>query len=316
MYRLFTRYLPASLVSRVMLYYGVTLFVFLVATVALITAHEFEQEIDTAQQQAVMMIEVLGQTVADSAVIGDYDTIKRSLDKTVVRSAFSKALFIDIGGGYVQSSVAPGPSRSSPDFLKNWLATQMNDVNKNIVVGGRDYGVLRLTFDGAGLSANLWEVIKTGLLIAVLSLLGGLLMVWWPLKGWLRLMEYSSALVSGAGLVLDPKTQHQLIESVPLEFRQTLRFLEKTALQLHTELAARERVLQSLRQLVADLLPPALSETIEEVDINALISTVTMLSMNASRRSACWKSPRNAPTPRAGPKAPSSPTCPTRSARR
>jgi len=84
-YRLFRRLLPASLVSRVMLYYGFTLFLFLVTTVAAITAHEFEQEIDTSQQQAVMMIEVLAQTVADSAVIGDYDTIKRSLDKAVIR---------------------------------------------------------------------------------------------------------------------------------------------------------------------------------------------------------------------------------------
>ena len=91
MYRLFTRYLPASLVSRVMLYYGVTLFVFLVATVAALTAHEFEQEIDTAQQQAVMMIEVLGQTVADSAVIGDYDTIKRSLETSVAGTSRARS---------------------------------------------------------------------------------------------------------------------------------------------------------------------------------------------------------------------------------
>lgn len=71
MIRLFRRLLPASLVSRVMLYYGLTLLLFLVTTVAALTAHEFEQEIDTSQQQAVMMIEVLSQTVADSAVIGD-----------------------------------------------------------------------------------------------------------------------------------------------------------------------------------------------------------------------------------------------------
>ena len=277
MYRLFARHLPASLISRVMLYYGVTLFVFLAATVAALTAHESEQEIDTSQQQAVMMIEVLAQTVADSAVIGDYDTIKRSLDKAVIRSEFSKAQFIDLGGGSIQSTVVPDPSRSSPDFLKNWLAKQLHDVNKNIIVGGRDYGVLRLTFDGAGVSDSLWEVIKTGLLIAVLSLLGGLLMVWLPLKGWLRSLERSSELVSDASLILDPEIQHQLIESAPLEFRQTLRSLEKTALQLHGELSERERALQSLRQLVADLLPPATGETVKEVDINALISTVTML---------------------------------------
>jgi signal transduction histidine kinase/ActR/RegA family two-component response regulator len=277
MYRLLSRYLPASLVSRVMVYYGFTLFLFLTVTVAALTAHEFEQEIDTSQQQAVMMIEVLGQTVADSAVIGDYDTIKRSLDKAVIRSAFTKAQFIDLSGGVVQSSVTPSPSRPSPEFLKNWLAQQLFDVNKNISVGGRDYGVLRLIFDVAEVSASLWDVIKTGVLIAVLSMLGGLLMVWLPLRQWLTSLQRSQELVADSNFAASAEDQQNLIDSAPLEFRETLRSLEKTANQLRSQLSDREKTLHGLRRLVADLLPHETGTINQEVDIDTLISTITML---------------------------------------
>jgi len=276
-YRLLPKFLPASLVSRVMLYYGLTLFLFLTITVAVITAHEFEQEIDTSQQQAVMMIEVLGQTVADSAVIGDYDTIKRSLDKTVIRSEFTIARFIDLDGGVVQSSVTPQPSESSPEFLKNWLAGKLPDVNKNIAVGGKDYGVLRLTFDVGEVSASLWEVIQTGFLIAILSLFGGLIMVWLPLRQWLDTLQRSQELVGSSVITASPEDQQKLIESAPLEFRETLRSLEKTANQLRSQLADREKTLHSLRRLVGDLLPHETGEIDQEVDINTLISTINML---------------------------------------
>ena len=269
--------MPASLVSRVLLYYGFTLFLFLVTTVAAITAHEFEQEIDTSQQQAVMMIEVLAQTVADSAVIGDYDTIKRSLDKAIIRSEFTHARFIDLAGAVVQSSVTAPQSKSSPEFMKNWLAGQLPDVNKNIAVGGRDYGVLRLTFDVAEVSASLWDVVKTGTLIALLSLAGGLLMVWLPLRQWLNTLQRSQELVYDNGVPVSIEDQHQLIESAPLEFRQTLRSLEKTALQLRSELSEREKALQSLRRLVSDLLPHESGDIDENIDINTLISTISML---------------------------------------
>jgi signal transduction histidine kinase/CheY-like chemotaxis protein len=261
----------------VLLYYGFTLFLFLVTTVAAITAHEFEQEIDTSQQQAVMMIEVMAQTVADSAVIGDYDTIKRSLDKAVIRSEFTKARFIDIDGGVVQSSVTAPKSKTSPDFLKNWLAGQLSDVNKNIAVGGKDYGVLRLTFDVDEVSASLWEVVETGTLIALLSLMGGLLMVWLPLRQWLNTLQRSQELVGSSVIAASPEVQQKLIESAPLEFRETLRSLEKTANQLRSQLADREKILHSLRRLVGDLLPHETGEIDQEVDINTLISTINML---------------------------------------
>jgi len=138
---------------------------------------------------------VLSQTVADSAVIGDYDTIKRTLDKAIIRSQFTKARFIDLDGGVIQSSVTAPYSKNSPDFLKNWLAGELTDINKNITVGGKDYGVLRLTFDVDEVSASLWTVVETGMLIALLSLLGGLLMVWLPLRLWLNQLQRSQEMV-------------------------------------------------------------------------------------------------------------------------
>jgi hypothetical protein len=62
-----------------------------------------------------MLIEVTAQTIADSAVIGDYDTIRRTLEKSTLRSQFAAATFIDIGGGRLHSeSRTPPPRRRRP----------------------------------------------------------------------------------------------------------------------------------------------------------------------------------------------------------
>ena len=46
-----------------------------------------------------MLIEIIAQPISDSAVIGDYDTIKRVLDKSILGSQFAEANFIDLSGG-------------------------------------------------------------------------------------------------------------------------------------------------------------------------------------------------------------------------
>ena len=49
-------------------------------------------------------------------------------------------------------------------------------VRRNISAGGKDYGVLRLSFSVAAIADGLWQLIRTALLLAVGSLLGGLLL--------------------------------------------------------------------------------------------------------------------------------------------
>ena len=78
--------LPKSLVARIYALYSAALLFFVGGGLGLFYQYQFAQQLETAQQSATMLIEVTAQTIADSAVIGDYDTIKRTLDKSILRS--------------------------------------------------------------------------------------------------------------------------------------------------------------------------------------------------------------------------------------
>lgn len=103
--------LPKSLVARIYALYSAALLFFLGVGLALFYQYQFSLQLETAQQSATMLIEVTAQTITDSAVIGDYDTIRRTLDKSVLRSQFASATFIDIGGGRLRSENLTPPGR-------------------------------------------------------------------------------------------------------------------------------------------------------------------------------------------------------------
>ena len=101
--KLLTRFLPSSLVGRVYLLYSVTWLAFICSGLGLYYRYEFQRYVDDAQQSASMLVEVVAQTIGESAVIGDYDTIKRTLDKSILNSAFETAQFIDLSGARLSS---------------------------------------------------------------------------------------------------------------------------------------------------------------------------------------------------------------------
>ena len=276
--KLLDRLLPESLVTRVYALYSVTWLIFACAGVALFYQNQFAQDIEDAQASATMLIEVAAQTVSDSAIIGDYDTIKRTLDAAILRSNFSSALYIDLAGGKISSINAAAASHGHPPrWLIERVAEHLYDVNRNISVGGRDYGVLRLTFDAENIAGGLWRVVKIAIALAAASLAGGLLLLWFPLSRWLGNLQSAQALEIGVAEKVGDAASIKLIRNAPIEFRQTLVTLQRTATSLRTELAAREAALASLRRIVADLMPAAANGTAEEEDLGAVISTIAKL---------------------------------------
>ena len=140
------RLLPQSLVARVYLLYTVTLLLFVCSGLWLFYHYQFSEAVEKAQDSATMLVEVVVQTMSDSAVIGDHDTIKRILDKVVLRSQFSSASFIDLAGGVIEGR-NPQPSPVQPPaWLRDAAAAHLHDVHRTISLDGRDYGVLRLGF--------------------------------------------------------------------------------------------------------------------------------------------------------------------------
>jgi signal transduction histidine kinase/CheY-like chemotaxis protein len=198
-----------------------------------------------------MLVEVVAQVLSDSAVIGDYDTINRTLDRAIARSQFSSATFIDLKGGIIRSVNPTKTQASPPDWLREQIANLLYDVNRNISAGGIDYGVLRLTFAVDSIAGSIWELIVTATGLAIAAFMGGLLLIWFPLKRWLsaldriRLFEQNSA---------DKEVLASLTPTdVPLEFRPAFELLSRTAGSLRDELASREKALVSLRALLSGL---------------------------------------------------------------
>ena len=253
------RLLPQSLIGRVFALYTGTLVMFVAGSLLLFYQYQFKESMEAAQTSSTMLVEVAAQTVSDSAVIGDYDTIKRTLDKVLFRSPFDAAQFIDLTGGVVKSVPVHAPVPPVPMWLQERVSEQLYDVNRAITVGGQDYGVLRLSFDVPTIAHGLWQLVQSALLLAACSLAVGLGVIWFPLKRWLgtldRVHSFERDFQSNADAA-----NAALVDDVPLEFRPAFEVLQRTADSLRRELVMREEAISSLREIVASLLPISLED--------------------------------------------------------
>ena len=251
--KMFSRFLPQSLIARVYALYSATLLLFVGSGLVLFYQYQYNEAVEEAQRSATMLIEIAAQVVSDSAVIGDYDTIQRTLDKSIYRSQFASAKFIDLAGGAIASENTNIAPTTAPAWLQQGIAEQLYDVNRTISVGGVDYGVLRLAFSVDIIADTLWQLIKVALGLALAGLLGGLLLIWFPLRRWLGALQRVGAFERDFR-VDGNAADAALIDDVPLEFRPTFEVLQRTANSLRTELATREQALHSMREIVASLL--------------------------------------------------------------
>jgi two-component system sensor histidine kinase/response regulator len=236
--KLLDRFQPSSLVSRVFMLYCMSLLLFIGGGLGIFLKFQYQDNIENTQVASVMMIEIVAQAVQDSAVIGDYDTLHKTLDKAVQGSLFRSASFIDLDGGKVQAVSRSRLNSSAPDWLDRQVAARLYDVNRTVSVGGRDYGILRLHFDTAVVAADFWALAKGALSIGILSLLAGLVFIRVLLSRWLggldRLRGVMQALGSGT---LDARTLNA--KSEPTEIRRVVEMFNETALLVREREASR-----------------------------------------------------------------------------
>lgn len=145
---------PKSLIGRVYTLFAFTLVFLILGGMLLFVKYTLTRELEDTQYMAETLAGVMSRTITDSAVIGDFDTIKSTLERAVQNTNLGAARFIDISGTSLAATNPKSGATSSPAWLYHLLEKQLYDVNLPIRVGGRDYGVLRLSFDielvGAG----------------------------------------------------------------------------------------------------------------------------------------------------------------------
>ncbi len=192
---------PQSLTNRVFALYAVTLVTFLGVGLMVFLSHQVRQQIEETQRASVMLVEVVAQAVQDSVVIGDYDTVRKTLDRAVQGSVFRSSQFIDTKGGRIRIDSRTPLRGQPPGWLVQWAERELYDVNRNITVGGRDYGVLRLTFDAHTVAHDLWNLAILLVGAGLASLVLGLVAIHFLLRRWLggleRLLRLDKALAAG-----------------------------------------------------------------------------------------------------------------------
>jgi len=236
---LLARLLPRSLAGRVFALYSLALIGFVAAGLGLFYRYQFTLELENTQEHADSLMEVAMPTIADSAVIGDYDTIRRTLERAIHRSNFASAAFIDVNGGMVQAVSEQQPEVVPPRWLQELIAQRLYDANLPISVGGRDYGVLRLRFAADRIAGGLWRQARYALALALCSLVGGLVLIRVPLMHWLgdleQIQSFEESMRSGT-----QQPRKLSADNAPIEFKQTFDVLNRAAasLQVQREQAA------------------------------------------------------------------------------
>lgn len=242
--------LPRSLLSRVMLLYLAALVLLVSLGFGAFLTYEIRSTLEDAEVGSQAMSALLAPAVSESAVIGDYDTIKRTLDRAIAHPLFERATFIDLKGSRIEVTRQDHPSPTPPAWLVRRVGAELDAVNTPIVVGGRDYGITRLHVWSERIAADIWQVMRLGLLLALFGLMAGAALVWWPLRSWLgqleRIQTFGAQLRQGDALI-QPVSSGE----APLEFQKTFEVLNQVAASLQAERAQAAVTLASIAEGVA-----------------------------------------------------------------
>jgi len=242
--------LPRTLVARVFLLYSTAMLLFVGIGFGCFVLYTAQSGMDDADEEVRSLSDVIAPTIAESAVIGDYDAIQRSLERVVRHPVLLQAAFIDLKGGHISAERKETVELQAPAWLRRLTAERLPESNTNIIVGGKDYGVLRLAIWSDEIASDIWRQVLMALALALLSLLGGVILVWFPLKRWLgnlgRIKAFGEELQTAGG-----RLSHVVDEDAPLEFRQTFEILNRAAASLQVERAQASVTLSAIADGVA-----------------------------------------------------------------
>ena len=222
---------PQSLVGRIFALYAATLLVFTALGLGGFYHYQFTQHVEEEIVAAEMMMNVAAPSVADSAVIGDYDTIAKTLARAIDHSPFAVSQFIDTAGGVIKAENRSAVRWPAPDWLKARVQGRLFDINQNIRVGGKDYGVMRLSFDVDSVASELWELFVLASGLVLVATVSGIALMRIPLNRWLgnfdRIRAREEDVLAGkvdVGALLDA--------DAPREIRHTFDILRHAATRL------------------------------------------------------------------------------------
>ena len=256
------RWLPRSLLGRVFALYAFTLMVMALVGLGIFLAAQVSRQVEDTQRDADALLAMAAPVVADAAVIGDYDAIKRQLETLARHSTVSVVAFADSKGGRLQSR-DDALASPVPSALVRWFALRLGEPTRAVLAGGTSYGELRLTPAAHVIAGQVWQQAWAALALALAAVGGGMLLIRRPLVRWLgpleRIGQLGTGLEGGGELARDA-----LRSDAPIEFRQTFEVLNRAASNLQAQREQAAATLQAIDDAVPPTPPRALGISVNE----------------------------------------------------
>ncbi len=236
--------MPESLAARVFWLYGLSVLIAALSSVSLLTRQEFVRHIEDSEQSVKKIADLSLPRLRDSAVIGDYDTIRRTLEDMVPNSPLAEALYLDSTGGAITAAAAVQATQA-PGWLITMVARRLPSVRQDIAVGGRLYGSLHLSFDAKSIAAELWALILRSAALSIAGLGLGFGLMRYLLRRWLgnldRLQSYEAKVLAG-----DTTAKALLADDdAPLEIRRAIEVINRTSGSLREQFGLRINTLMN-----------------------------------------------------------------------
>jgi diguanylate cyclase (GGDEF)-like protein/PAS domain S-box-containing protein len=240
--------LPRSLAGRVFAVFSLTMLLFLGTGLGLFYRYQFLLHVEETQDAALTLVEVAAQNIEDSVVIGDYDTVQRTLGKMLFQSPFRSAAFIDVSGATLRVQASKVDRAPAPRWLRELIASKLYEVNRVANVGGRDYGVIRLEFDADKIASQLWALVVETATFAAIGFAVGLVLMRSLLKRWLAKLVTLRSFEDdvAAGRVTAEADLHL---DAPTEIQEAIRAVNRGAASLRVQYGQRiDSLMNSLMQ--------------------------------------------------------------------
>ena len=164
------RLAPQTLLGRIFLLLAACVALFTVAALAFTYTSHTEHAIEGAEDTLEVLADSVQPAVSDSAVIGDYDTIQRTLDRLALAPILASARFVDALGTVLEARNSMATESEVPALFIQQVERRVNRVSREITAGGKVYGRLELRYRSDNVAGEIWLITRAYLLFALILL--------------------------------------------------------------------------------------------------------------------------------------------------
>jgi diguanylate cyclase (GGDEF)-like protein/PAS domain S-box-containing protein len=183
-----------------------------------------EAQADLAEQLR-WELDTLPAALAEPAIIGDYASLQRVLERKVRNPLIVRARYLDASGGKLVSSDRPA-ERRAPDWFARWLGLHDLTGRAGTVVGGRHYGDVEITLTAQTAINRLWQHTTEQLAILLAAILLDSLGIGLVLRSGLRPLQ---ALDTAARAVADGDLAARIEPAGSPELRNSIEVFNRMA---------------------------------------------------------------------------------------